>query len=117
MLFGKKTKKTVCVNGSNLKKRLLLHKTPFYQDCLKMKKNFYCILLLFLTFSLFTGSSGCANKRSKCPSYADSDPKKIFGEKTVQETLDEQEKYGKAYETIPGLGKKKKRRKKNARLF
>jgi hypothetical protein len=82
-----------------------------------MKKLSHCILFFFLAFVLFTGNSGCANKRSKCPSYADSDPKKIFGEKTVKETLEEQDKYGKAYETIPGLGKKKKRRKKNARLF
>jgi hypothetical protein len=58
------------------------------------------------------------NRRAKCPAYADSDPKKIFGQMTFKERLNEMDNEPKkAFETVPGLGKKNKRRRKNARLF
>ncbi|WP_375562249.1 hypothetical protein ACE193_06780 [Bernardetia sp. OM2101] len=41
---------------------------------------------------IFTLSSCGASKRSDCPTYRDSDPKVIFGEMTLEERMDQQEK-------------------------
>ncbi len=53
-------------------------------------------LFSFIFIGLFVLSSilfGCgASKRSDCPTYRDSDPKVIFGEITLEERMEQQEK-------------------------
>ncbi len=64
---------------------------------------------------LFFSVSCNMNKRSKCPAYSQSDPKKIFGQQTLEENLKEMDDMPtKQGQKVPGLGKKKKRR---PRLF
>ncbi|WP_338767367.1 hypothetical protein WAF17_05675 [Bernardetia sp. ABR2-2B] len=42
--------------------------------------------------AIFVLSSCGASKRSSCPTYRDSDPKVIFGEMTLEERMEQQEK-------------------------
>ncbi len=56
-------------------------------DLLKKYSLFSIIFVSLLVFS----SCG-ASKRSSCPTYRDSDPKVIFGEITLKERMDQQEK-------------------------
>ena len=49
-------------------------------------------LFSFIFVIIFILSSCGASKRSDCPTYRDSDPKIIFGEITLQERMEQQEK-------------------------
>ncbi|AFM02896.1 hypothetical protein Fleli_0420 [Bernardetia litoralis DSM 6794] len=55
---------------------------------LSKKYNFFSIIFVIL----FVLSSCGASKRSDCPTYRDSDPKVIFGEITLAERMEQQEK-------------------------
>lgn len=58
---------------------------------LKKYSLFSFIFVIFFTLSSIL--SGCgASKRSSCPTYRDSDPKVIFGEITLAERMEQQEK-------------------------
>lgn len=59
---------------------------------LLQKYNLFSIIFVLL-FILSSILSGCgASKRSDCPTYRDSDPKVIFGEITLEERMEQQEK-------------------------
>ncbi len=49
-------------------------------------------LFSFIFTLLFILSSCGASKRSDCPTYRDSDPKVIFGEVTLADRMEQQEK-------------------------
>ena len=56
------------------------------------KRGLFSILFAF-SFFLFLLISSCgASKRSDCPTYRDSDPKVIFGQTTLEERMEQQEK-------------------------
>lgn len=56
------------------------------------KYNLFSFIFVIL-FVLSSILSGCgASKRSDCPTYRDSDPKVIFGEITLAERMEQQEK-------------------------
>lgn len=52
------------------------------------KYNLFSIIFVVI----FTLSACGASKRSACPTYRDSDPKIIFGEITLAERMEQQEK-------------------------
>jgi uncharacterized membrane protein len=60
-------------------------------NLLKKYNLFSIIIVLFFTLSSILSSCG-ASKRSDCPSYRDSDPKVIFGQITLAERMEKQEK-------------------------
>ncbi len=74
------------------------------------KSTFWVLLLLFFT------SMSC-HKRSKCPTYQDSD---FFTEKSFKEKMKEEDKAvkkaatNKSYSTVPGLTKRNKRKKRSS---
>jgi hypothetical protein len=57
-------------------------------------KKYNLFSFIFVTlFILSSILSSCgASKRSDCPTYRDSDPKVIFGEITLEERMEQQEK-------------------------
>lgn len=73
------------------------------------------LLLLLLSFGMLSCS-----KRSQCPTYWDSDPKILFGEKPVMEVLNERTnvRESKRKEKVQAKkGYSKRARKRNASLF
>lgn len=54
-------------------------------------KKYSLFSIIFVLIFTFLSSCG-ASKRSDCPSYRDSDPKIIFGEMTLEERMEQQEK-------------------------
>ena len=50
------------------------------------------VVFSFIFVILFSFFSCGASKRSDCPTYRDSDPKVIFGEITLAERMEQQEK-------------------------
>ncbi len=50
----------------------------------------FIFVALFVLSSILSGCAG--SKRSDCPTYRDSDPKIIFGEMTLKERMEQQEK-------------------------
>lgn len=69
--------------------------------------------LIGVAFLLLLAS---CERRSQCPTYADSDPKNLFGEgKTFEQSLKDNKKWSdnkKKDRKVKGLGKKPKREKK-----
>jgi len=57
---------------------------------INLLKNYNLFSIIFVI--IFTLSSCGASKRSDCPTYRDSDPKIIFGEMTLEERMEQQEK-------------------------
>lgn len=60
-------------------------------NLLKKYNLFSITFVLVFTLSSILSSCG-ASKRSDCPTYRDSDPKVIFGETTLAEKMEQQEK-------------------------
>ncbi len=56
------------------------------------KYSLFSFSFSFFFLILVTLSSCGASKRSDCPTYRDSDPKVIFGEITLAERMEQQEK-------------------------
>ncbi|PIY11607.1 MAG: hypothetical protein COZ18_03665 [Flexibacter sp. CG_4_10_14_3_um_filter_32_15] len=61
---------------------------------ISLLKKYNLFSFIFVTlFALSSILSSCgASKRSDCPTYRDSDPKVIFGEITLEERMEQQEK-------------------------
>ncbi|WP_338790848.1 hypothetical protein V9L05_22175 (plasmid) [Bernardetia sp. Wsw4-3y2] len=57
---------------------------------INLLKKYSLFSIIFVSLLVF--SSCGASKRSSCPTYRDSDPKVIFGEITLKERMDQQEK-------------------------
>jgi hypothetical protein len=58
-----------------------------------LKKYSLSSIIFVFIFTFSSILSGCgASKRSDCPTYRDSDPKVIFGEITLAERMEQQDK-------------------------